>query len=41
MAPLSFISARILCKFAMLQDLYILLFPHEEVHSSSWVDSYT
>ena len=34
--PLLFISSRILCEFAMLLDVYILLSPQEEeVHSSS------
>ena len=34
--PLSFISVCILCEFAMLLDVYILLSPQEEeVHSSS------
>ena len=34
--PLSFISVCILCEFAILLDVYILLFPQEEeVHSSS------
>ena len=35
-APLSFISVSILCEFAMLPDVYILLSPkEEEVDSSS------
>ena len=35
--PFSFISVSILCEFAMLPDVYILLPPQEEeVHSSSW-----
>ena len=34
--PLSFFSVCILCEFAMLLDVYILLSPQEEeVHSSS------
>ena len=34
--PLLFISDSILCEFAMLPDVYILLSPQEEeVHSSS------
>ena len=33
----TFVSVSILCKFAMLPDVYILLSPQEEeVHSSSW-----
>ena len=33
----TFISDSILCEFAMLPDVYILLSPQEEeVHSSSW-----
>ena len=39
LAPLVFISVSILCEFAMLPDVYILLFPQEEeVHSSSMRD---
>ena len=35
--PLLFSSVRILCEFAMLLDVYILLSPwEEEVHCSSW-----
>ena len=35
--PLLFISDSILCEFAMLPDVYILLSPpEEEVHSSFW-----
>ena len=35
-APLSFISVSILCEFAMLPDVYILLSPQkEELYSSS------
>ena len=38
-APHLFISVSILCEFAMLPEMYLLLFPQEEeVHSSSWVD---
>ena len=41
-APLSFISVSILCEFAMLPDVYILLSPQEEeVHSSYWGDRST
>ena len=40
--PFSFISVSILCEFAMLADVYILLSPQEEdVHSSSWRDRCT
>ena len=36
-ASLLFISVRILYEFAMLPDVYILVFhQEEEVHSSSW-----
>ena len=36
-APLSFISVSILCEYAMLPDVYILLSPQEEeVHWFSW-----
>ena len=36
-APLSLISASILCELAMLPDVYILLSPQvEEVYSSYW-----
>ena len=42
MVPFSFISVSILCEFAMLADVYILLSPQEEdVHSSSWRDRCT
>ena len=35
--PLSFTSASMLCEFAMLPDMYILLSPQKEkVHSSWW-----
>ena len=38
----TFVSVSILCKFAMLPDVYILLSPQEEeVHSSSWGNRYT
>ena len=40
-APLSFISGVILCKLAMLPDVYILLSPQEEVHFSSRGDRCT
>ena len=41
-APLSFISVAILCEFAILPDVYILLSPQEEeAHSSSWGDRCT
>ena len=36
-APLSFISVKILCEFAMLPDVYILMSSQEEeMHFSSW-----
>ena len=35
--PISFISVSILCEFATLPDVYILLSPQqEELHCSSW-----
>ena len=38
-APFLFISIGVLCEFAMVPGVYVLLFPHEEeVHSSSWGD---
>ena len=41
-APLSFISVAILCEFAILPDVYILLSPQEEeARSSSWGDRCT